>query len=148
MNAMIATYLEPFDLPQSAQHLIASLWQAIQGLDDWVDGDDCPRGEKDAAIWACLVGIPSNGFFRANSDTLLPVIASMVLKWKASDTVERTEMKELFPKAFVWRAGFYEVILQIVLLVHGPQKTMDMAPSVLSMYAEQYEDYLKEFDHA
>jgi hypothetical protein len=48
----------------------------------------------------------------------------------------------------VWRAAFYDVVLMVVALCHGPDKALEMAHDVMGLYGEKYADYLKEFDYA
>lgn len=134
--------LEQLNLPPSAVAFLLDLFRIIQAWDDFVDGDDMPRCEKDAAIYASFA-LPANPFYAQNMPILLPLIANQVLKWKAADSAER-EGGNLH-LAYGWRAGFYDVVLSVVSLVHGPIKAMELASAVMAMYGETFEDYAKEF---
>jgi hypothetical protein len=70
----------------------------------------------------------------------------MILKWQASDTAERNQQADA--KSFVWRAGYYDLVLMTVSLVHGPVPATQNAHLVMALYGETYEDYMKEFGNA
>lgn len=142
MRERLAQNLSEF-LPPDAVAFLIKVWDLIQFLDDWVDGDAVDRDDKDRTIWLALVGLPGDPFLSAHAATLLPVLASMVLTWKASDTVER-QGREL-EKAYVWRAGFYDVVLQTAMVVHGVDFAMKNAHDILCLYGEPYEAYAGEF---
>ena len=77
---------------------------------------------------------------------LVPMLSTMVLKWQASDVVEREGRADA--KSFVWRAGYYDLILMAIQLCHGAQQALIMAPHVMELYGEKFEDYLMEFKNA
>jgi len=133
-------------MPADAVKFLVDLYAVIQAWDDFVDGDDISREEKDLAIFASLVGIPANPFYIQNSMILLPLISVMVLKWKAADTAER-EGGNLH-LAYSWRAGYFDVVLQVFSIVHGPENAMKNAHRVMELYGESFEDYVQEFKHA
>jgi hypothetical protein len=135
-----------FALPAPAVEWLLMLWGAIQVFDDVADGDPVEREELNAAIWNTLVGINQNAFWLANSQTLAPVIASMILKWQASDQAERAGKADA--RSFGWRAGYYDVVLMAVALCHGTQRATQYARQVMELYGETLEDYIKEFSHA
>jgi len=70
----------------------------------------------------------------------------MVLKWQASDVVEREGKAD--EKSFVWRAGYYDLVLASVQICHGPEIAIKMAPYVMALYGEKFEDYMREFKNA
>lgn len=45
----------------------------------------------------------------------------------------------------MWRAGFYDVALLVVCLVHGYEKAIPMAKEIMDFYGETLEGYLEEF---
>ena len=69
-------------------------------------------------------------------------MAVQLLKWQASDKAERDGRADA--KSFMWRAGYYDLVLFVNLLCNGP--SAPIAP--LSLYGETLADYLKEFPHA
>lgn len=139
-------FKEVLSLPDNACDWLIDFWNVIQVFDDVVDGDDIDRDDADRAIWSAIVGLPQNGFFQEYSTILLPLMASLVLKWKASDTVERNG--EACAMSFVWRAGYYDLVLAAVHLCHGPEVAMDIGHAVITLYGESLEDYMKEMRNA
>jgi hypothetical protein len=98
------------------------------------------------AIWAALVGLPSNPFYQVNALVLLPLVSTAILKWKASDTVELSG--NACATSFVWRAGYYDIVLATVQLVHGTQAAMEIGHVVLKLYGESLDEYMKEMSDA
>lgn len=133
-------------LPAPAVDWLLMLFEAIQVFDDVADGDPVEREDLNAVIWNTLVGMNQNVFWIANSQSLTPVVAIMILKWQASDQAERAGQADA--KSFVWRAGYYDVVLMTVALCHGTQQATEKAQQVMELYGEKFEDYMKEFDHA
>jgi len=133
-------------LPAPAIDWLLMLFGAIQVFDDVADGDPVEREDLNAVIWNTLVGMNQNTFWIANSHSLAPVVATMILKWQASDQAERDGKADA--KSFVWRAGYYDVVLMTVALCHGTQQATEKAQQVMQLYGEKFDDYLKEFNHA
>jgi len=135
-----------FMLPAPAVEWLVMVYEAIQVFDDVADGDRVERENLNATIWNTLVGMNQNSFFIANSHHLIPLLSTAILKWQASDHAERSGQADA--KSFVWRAGFYDLILMTVSIVHGPSFATKNAHLVMSLYGEKFEDYIKEFSHA
>lgn len=128
------------DLPQEAEDFLLALWDLIQGIDDWVDGD---KGDAFPAIWAAFVGLPGNPFLATHATVLVPVMANAVLKWQAANVIEANKEAAHYPKAYMWRACYYDVVLQVVLVVHG-RKAREYSATVLRLYGESLDGYLME----
>lgn len=139
----LAVHFANLQLPPDAARWLLDVWNAIQVLDDVADGDSIERDALDRAIYDLLVGMPSNRFFAVHAGTLLPALGLMVLKWKASDTAERGGRADA--RSFVWRAGYYDVVLAVVAAHHGPAVAMTVADKVMELYGETLHEYLKEF---
>lgn len=135
-----------FALPAPAVEWLLMLWNAIQVFDDVADGDPVKREDLNATIWNTLVGMSQNTFWQSNANNLVPIVASMILKWQASDQAERAGQADA--RSFVWRAGYYDVVLMAVALCHGTQYATKAAQQVMALYGEKLEDYMKEFGHA
>ena len=133
-------------LPPSATDWLLMVWDTIQVFDDVADGDVVERADLNAVIWHTMVAMHQNPFFANHSQTLTPMLASMILKWQASDTAERQGNANAM--SFVWRAGYYDVVLMSVTLTHGSDFATKNAHLIMALYGEQLEDYLKEFNHA
>ena len=135
-----------FMLPQPAVEWLVMVYGAIQVFDDVADGDPVERKDLNATIWNTLVGMHQNAFFIGNSNHLTPLLATMILKWQASDTAERQGQADA--KSFGWRAGYYDLILMTVSLTHGAGFATKNAHLVMALYDEKFEDYMKEFGNA
>lgn len=142
-EAHLSQHFRNLALPFSAIDWLLGVWNAIQVLDDVADGDVVERPALDRAICDLLFALPSNPFFVAHAGQLLPALTLMVLKWKASDAAERAGRADA--RSFVWRAGYYDVVLAAVAAHHGPSIAMTVADKVLELYGETLHDYLKEF---
>lgn len=133
-------------LSPHAYAFVADLYHVLQAWDDFYDGDQMPQAAKLEAIWASLVGIPSNQFFRAHSGELLPLMASLVIKWESANQLEAK--RERLDIAFVWRAAFFDVVLHCLLIEHGPCIAMEQGPRVARLYSETFDSFRKEFEDA
>lgn len=144
-KSLRANLADPLRLPEPVIEWLMDLWGAIQGLDDLVDGEQQSLPEQYGLIWRVLISMPSNSFYQAHANALLPVMANAYLKWRAAETVERGKLKDHYEKSFMWRASYYDVVLQCVLLVHGPERAAVLAATALALYGESLESYRKEF---
>lgn len=137
-------FTQALALPEDAVSWLLDMWNLIQVLDDFADGDDVQRKDLDAAIYAAIVGLPANAFFQRNATSLLPALTQMVLKWMASDIAEREGLAD--ERSYMWRAGYYDVVLMVATLVHGPSS--EIALTALRMYGETAAEYMGEFHNA
>lgn len=137
-------FRETLGLPEDASKFLLDLWDTIQTLDDWADGDHVTEKERDKAIWNALVGIQVNSFYARNQAMLIPALAQSVLKWMASDRAEKAGMAD--ERSYMWRAGYFDVVCLVSSLVHGPSS--EMAWKALSLYGETCAEYMKEFHNA
>lgn len=135
-----------FEIHAPAIEWLLIIWDAIQLFDDVADDDKVKREDLDVVIWNTLVGMHQNPFWQANANSLLPVVATMVLKWQASDKAERDGKADAV--SFVWRAGYYDVVLMVVALCHPAKQAKELSRYVMELYGEKFDDYLKEFNHA
>lgn len=135
-----------FALPDEPREWLLALWNLAQVFDDMADGANPDRDDVDRAILDALVNMPENAFFLHHRETLLPLVAVAILKWKASDTAERNGA--VSPMSFVWRAGFYDIVLAVIQLVHGQQVAMDVCHKVMELYGEDFDAYRAEFTDA
>ena len=139
----LIVHFENLDLPPEAASWLMDVWQLIQAWDDVADGDAIERDRLDQAIWASLVTMPANPFYIANFQALQAGLALQILKWQAAEDAERTGQAD--PRSFIWRAGFYDLVLLVVLLTKGHAGAMKHAKTVMHLYGEQLDVYLKEF---
>ena len=139
----LIVHFENLDLPPEAAAWLMDIWRMIQMLDDVADGDPVTRPDLDAVIWSSLISMPANPFYLANIQALQTGLALLVMKWKASDDAERAGQADA--RSFIWRAGYYDLVLLVVLLTKGHATAMKDAVKVMHLYGETLHEYLKEF---
>jgi hypothetical protein len=105
-------------LPAPVVEWLVMVYNAIQVFDDVADGDTVERKDLNAAIWNTLVGIHQNQFFISNSHHLVPLLGHSHHEVASIRQAERAG--EADARSFVWRAGYYDLILMAVSLTHGP----------------------------
>lgn len=131
------------ELDLDAVEWLLMLFHAIQLFDDVADDDEIERDDLDVALWNTLIQMPRNRFFVEHSGHLVPLMSSMILKWQGSDRAERE--KQADARSFMWRAGYYDIVLAVLQLCHGVECASKNAHHVMRMYGESLEDYLNEF---
>lgn len=136
--------LGDWGLPLDAIVFLLKVWDAIQFLDDVKDGD---RIENiDAGIYTLIVGLPSDEFLGRHREILSGALVTAYHKWQASNALE-AQRREL-DKCYMWRAGYYDLVMLVVSLCMSRQESEVIAPKVLALYGESREDYLQEFGSA
>ena len=146
MNEALQKHFDNLGFPAEVQVWLLDFWDVIQGLDDWRDGDEVAAQEKEKVIYQVMVAMPMNPFFQRNASQLLPIMSNLVLKWIGANKLE--DNKEGFHKAYMWRAAYYDLVLEVVRIVYGYDAASAVAPYIANMYGEQFEDYMKEFENA
>jgi hypothetical protein len=138
--------LAPLNLPEPTVRWLLDFWSVIQGLDDWRDNDEVNPQEKEAVIYKVMFLLPNNPFFQYHSKELLPIVSNLVLRWIGANRLE--DNREDLHKAYMWRAAYYDLILEVVRLVHGFEAAANASNFVAKLYGETFEDYVKEFQNA
>lgn len=133
---------ENLKLPKEAINWLMMLYDAVQVFDDFADGDKVERKDLNKLIWNTLISMPMNIFYMAHCNTLWPVIAINILKWQASDTVEKSGQRSAM--SYAWRAGFFDVVLLVYSICFGQEKATEDAHLIMSLYDEKFDDYLEE----
>ena len=133
-------------LPADAVAWLMILFDAVQVFDDVQDGDLVSAQDLSACVWNTLVAMPQNAFFAANSSHLLPAMGTAIMKWHAANALEKSG--DHSAKSYVWRAGYYDIVLLCVILCRGAEFAQANAASILNLYGETFDDYLKEFGNA
>lgn len=131
-------------LPVEAVEYLSGLWNFIQVMDDVADEDAVGRSAFDKALAFALVDMQANPFYAKYQMRLLFAMQVMMMKWQASDLAERNGLAD--ERSYMWRAGFYDVVMDVVCIVHGPDA--DMALKALSLYGESAAAYMAEFEQA
>ena len=131
--------LDMWGFPADATQWLCDMYCALQVFDDAADGDMVDRRELDRTIDWCLFGQMANPFFMNHATQLIPLIPIMIDKWQASDEAERNGLAD--ERSYVWRAGFYDLILAANRLL-GVQ----VPPiQIMTLYGETFAQYREEF---
>lgn len=138
--------LENLQLPDNAVKWLMTIYSMAQTFDDYADGDDVSRERLDSLILDSFITAPMNPFFIQHASSLWPLITITILKWQASDKMERSGKANAM--SFVWRAGLYDVILFVYAICHGQKAAIKNADTIMQMYGEKLEDYLQEVNNA
>lgn len=142
----LLSHFQQLGIPEDASAWLLDMWHVIQVFDDIADGDPVSRRDLDLTIWKALIAMPANTFYRRFAMELQPVVATAFFKWKASDDAERGGRADA--RSFVWRSAYYDLVLLVILLCHGPVAAIEKAESVMALYGEDYAKYREEFSNA
>lgn len=142
-QSLIAEHINSLCLTPDASRWLIDVYEAAQFFDDVFDGDHEKAHEKCLDnVFRLLVLMPSNPFFYRNAAALLPIIHVNCLKWVAANNAEKNGAAD--EKSFVWRAGYYDLVLAVFSIEHGPQNAAAVSDKILSLYGEKLDDYLIE----
>ena len=138
-------FRQSFELPEDAVDFLMNTWDD-QFFDDIADGDEVKREDLNKIIYDFFIGFYVNRFFLDNLISLKSQLSTLILKWEASDVAER--QGEASVRSFMWRAGYYDLILAVITLVHGHEKALLLSKVVMDFYGENFDEYLEEFADA
>jgi len=135
----LSHYLEP-----DAAKLCLELLYLANFYDDVYDGDK-PKDVYKALI-IDMVSIRRNPFFLRFQGELTTLITSMTLQWIAANKLE--ENKEHLEKAYMLRAGIYQVIAYCAFLSGGLDHYLECGDEIYKLYGETFENYSEELNYA
>ena len=132
----LKSHFDTIGLPPVVQSWLLDLWSVTQVLDDAMDGDKASASDVSRATWAVFQTMPMNEFFREYAAVLQPILWMQLLKWEAANTVEGLGLAN--EKSYVWRAGFYDVVLMCCHLCG----IKNAGHGVMEMYGETFAEYM------
>lgn len=138
--------LEGLQLPNDAVKWLMTIYSMAQTFDDYADGDKVSRKQLDSLIWDSFIAAPMNPFFMQHSSSLWSLVATAILKWQASNKMEQSGKADAM--SFIWRAGFYDIVLFVYAICHGQEAANKNADTIMQLYGEKLEDYLQEVNNA
>lgn len=148
LEALI-NFFEKHKLSKGAINWLLELYKTIQFFDDIVDKEGIIEklnsNRKNAEDYA-LSAILGSGqvFLIKNRAVLEPLIITQFLKWIAANKAEETGQAN--EKSFIWRAGYYDVVLMAIGLDKGISYAKENSFNIMSLYGESLNDYFAEFD--
>ena len=133
----LKAHFDTLGLATEAQAWLLELWNLTQVLDDAMDGDKAEPTSVSRATWAIFQNMPLNPFYREYAAILQPVLVLQLLKWEAANAIEALNTPN--EKSYVWRAGFYDVVLMCCHLcgINGA------GHACMEMYGETFAEYME-----
>lgn len=126
---------------ESAIEFLNIIWRSIQFLDDKYDLMP-PKTGTDLFLKDVFFSLQHNQFYLENFKVLNSAFYMVVAKWDAANVAEKYGIHNAL--SFVWRAGYYDLVLLVYYLCKGYDHGIHAAYRILSMYGESFEDYMKE----
>jgi hypothetical protein len=127
---------------ESAIEFLNIIWRSMQYLDDKYD-DMATKTSTHLFIKDVFFALQHNQFYIENFKALSSALYVMVAKWEAANFAETSGTHNAL--SFMWRAGYYDLVLLVYYLCKGYDNGMYAAYNILSMYGESLVDYLEEF---
>lgn len=105
--------------------------------------DDIEDKDKDilsaAPMRKAIIDLPSNPFWAAHQSTLLPILQSVFLQWKAANFLEKSDMQDDKNKAYMLRASLYQVFHMVAAICGGIDWAEQIGHEVYRLYGEKLE---------
>lgn len=113
--------------------------------DDLVDRDKVVGPDYiNRAMFTALVALPSNPFWRAHQDSLLPILTNAVGNWHAANTFEAGDELRRLELAFVIRSDYANLLIHMAYLVGGYDWMMEVTPVIRDLWTEEdFAQYLR-----
>jgi hypothetical protein len=124
---------EAFKGNRAAVHLVFMLRDIANMWDDLVDRDkEVSAEDVNRVMWAALVAIPMNPFYRQHIDVLQPAIQSFILSWHMSNDLSHADYESRVI-SHVERYSICNVMNLVAMLIAGPDHARDWAPTLRRM---------------
>jgi hypothetical protein len=135
----LSAHFTTLGLPDAPKAWLLDLWGLIQVLDDVADGDPVDKASASSAVKAIFLTMPLNDFYRQYTAVLQPILWLQVMKWEAANEVEAKGLAS--EKSYMWRAGYYDVVLMVCHLCGVP----NVGHACMEMYGETFAEYMEGF---
>lgn len=117
------------------------LWEAAQAWDDIEDEGRSDRTD-DLMSWLAF-GKEYNRFFDMSAHIMRPALLQMFLSWQTANVLERGDDDDL-NKAYMLRAGYYQVLHVMTWVIGGPGWSAECGPEIYRTYAETLDELRNE----
>ncbi|MAE21990.1 MAG: hypothetical protein CMK92_06115 [Pseudomonas sp.] len=121
-----------------AMHFI----KMVDVWDDIIDKDSPTNDDINRAFIIALTDFDENVFYASFREELKPIILSIILRWLDANKLE--EKKEHLEKAYMLRAGLYDLFAHIAYLIGGFDWYGQIGEQIRKLYGENYKDYEEE----
>lgn len=88
--------------------------------DDAIDGDPVDPDAAHRAFWWALVELGGNRFYRDHYSVLRNSLATVILKWKTANQLERSGDRDRVATAYTLRCSPYDFVIAVVMEAAGP----------------------------
>lgn len=127
---------------EGACEFAATIWSVTQEWDDLIDEGTTPN--VNALLSWLAFGKEYTPYFAAHAHILRPALLQLYLSWRAANVLERGSSLDR-EKAFMLRAGFYNVLHVMAWLAGGDDHAAAVGPEIYRAYGETLADLEKEF---
>lgn len=115
---------------------VAHVW------DDLIDRDKYVEPETvDAAFRTLMLSLPVNSFWQANAQVLHPILGSVYMQWTAANVLEKENKPGDRERAFMLRAGLYQLFQTVAACVGGLAWGVEVGPHIYRFYGETVESF-------
>ena len=133
---------------EQAITLSHQLWDVAQTLDDFYDDDPVSKPDVYKFALNTMFNIPNCQL--AIAVGLNHHLLGVFLRWVDANTIEQDEnrTKEDLIKAYMLRAGIYDIFVIIAYYLHGADWAFEIGPIVRRYYGEIFSEYESEIGYA
>ena len=130
-----------------AVRLALDIWSVIQVWDDLVDKDsEVGSDEINETFRKLIYTIPSNPFYAEHAHEFAPILHDMMIRWQIANTLEEEQSDGDLEKAWMLRAGVYQVFVYIASKAVDPVWAAIVGPEIWRSYGETLPDFIAEME--
>ncbi len=126
---------------EDAVNFARQLWDAAQVWDDIQDEGDLSKSNN-LFSWLAF-SKEYDVFFAPNAHWLRPALMQMYLSWQAANVMELNGGDDT-AKAYMLRAGYYQVVHLMVYMIAGDDWAAECGPEIYRAYDETLSGFQKE----
>lgn len=132
---------------EDAVRFALDLWVVAKVWDDVVDPSaDSSVEDVNDMLRRLIYTIPTNPFYAANAHELAPIMHDMMLRWQIAIKMEGDQKDGDLHKAFILRAGIYQVLVYIASLSVDATWAVVVGPEIWRTYGVTLDEYVKAMD--
>lgn len=133
---------------EEAIRLSFDLLQLAHTWDDLVDGDKEVSGDEANTAFVACMSTPHRGL--VGIVNMQANLLNVYLRWQDANSLEsdKASTDDDLAKAWMLRAGLYDLFLLIATKLYGLQWAKEVGPVVRKCYGETLADFIKEIRYA
>lgn len=131
-----------------AEEFCREILGIVNVYDDLIDRDNPVSDDQiHRMMWAALVTLPRNAFYRQWFDVLNPVMMQAISNWRIANTMEAD--RENYQVAFVIRSSYVDIFCTVALLLGGTQHALTIGRQLReAVHSESFASYMEEMEAA